>query len=228
MYHFTLSVADGQPLPPQGLVPRPAKRTGANALQLPPRSTIFLQGYGRAPQYRVVEGCVALSQSLPDGRRQIIDMVGPGRLLGIGIGERNPCSADTLSYVTLEPVLEVDHGDIERGLEEMVLRAQAHATLLGRKTAPERVASAILDLAVQFVRVSRSKRGTICFNLYPTRGELADWLGLTVETVSRCFTKLKRAGLIDFRHPEIVTLLQPAALAEIAAGNRPLDATHRM
>ena len=228
MYHFSLSAAEGQPLPPQRLAVPPAQRPGANALHLPPRSSIFLQGYGRAPQYRVVEGCVALSQSLSDGRRQIIDMVGPGRLLGIGIGERNPCSADTLSYVTLEPVVEVAHADLERGLEEMVVRAQAHATLLGRKTAPERVASAILDLAVQFVRVSRSKRGTICFNLYPTRGELADWLGLTVETVSRCFTKLKRAGLIDFRHPEIVTLLQPAALAEIAAGNRPLDPTHRM
>lgn len=226
MLQFTLKAADARALPPHLLSDKTGRRHGANALHLPPRSTVFLQGYGRAPQYRVLDGCVALSQSLPDGRRQIIDMVGPGRLLGIGVGEHNRCSADTLSYVTLEPVGEVDHRDLEQALEEMVLRAQAHATLLGRKTAPERVASAILDLAGQFVRPSRSKRETICFNLHPTRGELADWLGLTVETVSRCFTRLKRAGLIEFRHPEIVTLLQPQALADIAAGNRAIDNTH--
>ena len=226
MLQFTLKTADARALPPHLLSDKPGRRQAANVLHLPPRSSIFLQGYGRAPQYRVIEGCVALSQSLPDGRRQIIDMVGPGRLLGVGVGERNRCSADTLSYVTLEPVIEVDHLDLEQALEEMVLRAQAHATLLGRKTAPERVASAILDLAGQFVRPSRGKRETICFNLHPTRGELADWLGLTVETVSRCFSRLKRAGLIEFRHPEIVTLLQPAALADIAAGNRAIDNTN--
>ena len=179
----------------------------------------------RAPDrlFTLYAGWAFRYKSLPDGRRQIIDMVGPGRLLGVGVGERNRCSADTLSYVTLEPATEIDHPDLEQALEEMVLRAQSHATLLGRKNAPERVASAILDLADQFVRPSRSKRETICFNLHPTRGELADWLGLTVETVSRCFTRLKRAGLIEFRHPEIVTLLQPQALADIAAGNRAID-----
>lgn len=223
MLQFTLKAADARALPPHLLSDKPGRRQAANVLHLPPRSSIFLQGYGRAPQYRVIEGCVALSQSLPDGRRQIIDMVGPGRLLGVGVGERNRCSADTLSYVTLEPATEIDHPDLEQALEEMVLRAQSHATLLGRKNAPERVASAILDLADQFVRPSRSKRETICFNLHPTRGELADWLGLTVETVSRCFTRLKRAGLIEFRHPEIVALLQPQALADIAAGNRAID-----
>lgn len=217
MLHVLPKAADGRTLPPS---PRPSPRQAAATVQLPPRSTVFLEGFARGPQYRVIEGCVAVSQALPDGRRQIIDMVGPGRLLGIGLGERNRCTAETLSYVTLEPVGKAEPADLQAALHEMVLRGQALATLLGRKTASERVAFAILDLAGQFVRPAKGgKRGTICFTLYPTRGDLADWLGLTVETVSRCFTRLKRAGLIDFRHPEIVTLLKPEAITEIAAGN---------
>ncbi|GEO85864.1 MULTISPECIES: Crp/Fnr family transcriptional regulator [Alphaproteobacteria] len=228
MLQFSLKAANVRALPSQLLVEPAPTHHSPTVLRLSPRSTLFLEGYARAPQYRVVEGCVALSQSLSDGRRQIIDMIGPGRMVGIGVGERNRCSAETLSYVTLEAIDSVDHAELERGLEEMVLRAQAHATLLGRKTAPERVASAILDLADQFLRPSRGcKRNTICFNLHPTRGDLADWLGLTVETVSRCFTRIKKAGLIDFNHPEIVTLLQPATLAEIAAGSRAIDNTNQ-
>lgn len=223
MLHVLPKAADGHALPPQLLSSRPSLRQTVTTLQMPPRSTVFLEGFARGPQYRVIEGCVAVSQTLPDGRRQIIDMVGPGRLLGIGIGERNRCSAETLSYVVLEPVGKAEPVDLQAALHEMVLRGQALATLLGRKNAAERVASAILDLAGQFVRPAKGgKRGSICFTLYPTRGDLADWLGLTVETVSRCFTRLKRAGLIDFRQPEIVTLLKPEAMAQIAAGTATL------
>lgn len=219
MLHVLPKAADGCPLPPQFLSSRPIPRQTAATLQMPPRSTVYLEGFARGPQYRVIEGCVAVSQTLPDGRRQIIDMVGPGRLLGLGLGEHNRCSAETLSYVTLEPVGKAEPADLQDALHEMVLRGQALATLLGRKSAAERVAYAILDLAGQFARPGKSgKRGSICFTLHPTRGDLADWLGLTVETVSRCFTRLKRAGLIDFRHPEIVTLLKPEAMAAIAAG----------
>ncbi|EHS52012.1 putative transcriptional regulator, Crp/Fnr family [Rhizobium sp. PDO1-076] len=102
-------------------------------------------------------------------------------------------------------------------------RSQALTMLLGRKTAPERVACAILDLAGQFGRPARQrKRGAVTFHLYPTRGDLADWLGLTIETVSRCFTRLKRAGLIEFQTSDLVTLLEPAQLTQVASGNAPI------
>ena len=219
MLHVLPKAADGCPLPPQLLSPRPSLRQTATTLRMSPRSTVYLEGFARAPQYRVIEGCIAISQALPDGRRQIIDMVGPGRLLGLGLGEHNRCTAETLSYVTLEPVGKAEPADLQDALHEMVLRGQALATLLGRKSAAERVAYAILDLAGQFARPGKGgKRGAVCFTLHPTRADLADWLGLTVETVSRCFTRLKRAGLIDFRHPEIVTLLKPETMAAIAAG----------
>ncbi len=61
------------------------------------------------------------------------------------------------------------------------------------------------------------------FHLYPTRGDLADWLGLTLETVSRCLTRLKKAGLIDIRHGDLVTVLDPQQLSGVAAGDRSLS-----
>ncbi|RKE78282.1 helix-turn-helix domain-containing protein [Rhizobium sp. AG855] len=212
----------GPPLPAMMGVER--KSRAENAL-LPSRTTLFLEGFSRSPQYRVLEGCVATSQTLTDGRRQIIDLVGPGRLVGLGFGDRNRYSAETLGLTRLEPVAEpLSPGDLEASLGEMLARSQALAMLLGRKTAPERVASALLDLAGQFGRPARQqKRGAVTFHLFPTRTDLADWLGLTVETVSRCFTRLKKAGLIDFQHSDRVTLLEPLHLARVAAGDRPLS-----
>lgn len=210
-------------LPATSALTERCRRSGPQEFH-PPRSTLFLQGYARDRQYRLVEGCVALSQLLPDGRRQVLDILGPGRLIGAWTSDTSRCTAETLAYALIEPVEGLSAGENEAALRDMVARAQALALLLGRKTALERVATAILDLAAQFVRPTRSrKRGTVCFHLHPTRGDLADWLGLTVETVSRCFTRLKRAGLIDFQQPEIVTLLKPDAIAHIAAGGTVAD-----
>ena len=192
---------------------------------LPPRTMVFREGSASTPQYRVVDGCVATAQTLSDGRRQIIDLIGPGRLIGLGFGDRNRCSAETLGFTRLEAVSEtMAQGERDQAFAEMLARSQALVMLLGRKTAPERVASALLDLAGQFGRPARDKRrGAITFHLYPTRGDLADWLGLTLETVSRCLSRLKKAGLIDIRQGDLITLLDPQKLSGIAAGDRPLS-----
>lgn len=192
---------------------------------LPPRTVVFLEGLARSPQYRVVDGCVATAQTLTDGRRQIIDLVGPGRLIGLGFGDQNRYSAETLGFTRLEIVSEtMAQEERDLALSEMLARSQALVMLLGRKTAPERVASAVLDLARQFGRPARDrKRGAVTFHLYPTRGDLADWLGLTIETVSRCLTRIKKAGLIDIRHGDLVTVLDPQQLSGVAAGARALS-----
>lgn len=201
---------------------RPDTRAESREL-LAPRTVIFREGFDAVPQLRLTNGCVALSRSLPDGRRQIIDIVGPGRLIGLAFGERSRTTAETLTYCQVEPARELSLAELHKVVNEMVLRIEAHAILLGRKTVPERIASAILDLAGQFARPERGRRSATTFNLYLTRGEMADWLGLTVETVSRCFQRFKRAGLVGFTDPQIVTLLQPAVLQAIAAGRRQFD-----
>lgn len=192
---------------------------------LPPRTVVFLEGLSPSPQYRVVDGCVATAQTLADGRRQIIDLVGPGRLIGLGCGDQNRYSAETLGFTRLEAVSQsMLQDERDRALSEMLARSQSLVMLLGRKTAPERVASAVLDLARQFGRPARArKRGAVTFHLYPTRGDLADWLGLTIETVSRCLTRLKKAGLIDIRHGDLVTVLDPQQLSGVADGDRSLS-----
>lgn len=104
-----------------------------------------------------------------------------------------------------------------RTLQSMLSRLLAHATLLGRKTAPEKVTSTLLDLATRFSRKSDCARNEEVFNLYLTRADLADWLGLTLETVSRCINAFKRERLVAFDQLEIVTLLERGLLSEIAA-----------
>ena len=67
--------------------------------------------------------------------------------------------------------------------------------------------AALIDLALQFGRPARDrKRGAVTFHLYPTRGDLADWLGLTIETVSRQISALKRDGVITLEGNRRVTV----------------------
>jgi CRP/FNR family transcriptional regulator len=211
--------------PASSVISKPTRPNSLAGPLLPPKTVVFLEGLAGAPQYRVVDGCVAIAQSLSDGRRQIIDLVGPKRLIGLGLGEHIRYSAETLGFTRLEVVPDtMSQGERDLALGEMLARSQGLVMLLGRKTAPERVAFAILDLARQFGRPAREKRrGAITFHLYPTRGDLADWLGLTVETVSRCFTRLKKAGLIDIQRGDLVTVLDPQQLSGLAAGDRPLS-----
>ncbi|MUO85273.1 Crp/Fnr family transcriptional regulator [Agrobacterium vitis] len=183
-----------------------------------PGTVLFRQGQPSAPQYWLSQGCIALSQTLADGRRQIVDIVGPGGLVGVALGDRNRMTAQTLSYCHIKRYHADGIGKICEAVGDAILRIEAHTMLLGRKTAPERVASAILDLSQRFPRPQRMQSEGRVFNLYLGRGDLADWLGLSLETVSRCFTRFKRAGLIDFEDPQIVTLLDIPTLQMFADG----------
>lgn len=167
--------------------------------------------------YRVVDGCLAVYHLLADGRRQITDIIGPGRAISHQPEHDGNRSIKALTYTEIEildpaadPVLSA-----EIALEAL-MRLTRHATLLGRMNAAEKVANGLLDLAAQFPRKTRFGRPVL--TLYLTRGDLADWLGLTVETVSRTLNQFKRDGLIDYSHAEIVTLMRPERLKEIASG----------
>ena len=173
--------------------------------------------------YRVVDGCLAVYHLLADGRRQITDIIGPGRAILHQPGHDGNRSIKALTYTEIElldpaanPVLTA-----ETALEAL-MRLTRHATLLGRMNASEKVANGLLDLAEQFPRKMRQGRPVL--TLYLTRGDLADWLGLTVETVSRTLNQFKRDGLIDYSHAEIVTLSRPERLKQIASGNTSANA----
>ncbi|MEI2297047.1 Crp/Fnr family transcriptional regulator [Ensifer sp. MJa1] len=196
-------------------------------------STLLYEGGRNRSLYRVLDGCIVLSQLLDDGRRQITDVLGPGRVFGFTIDGRNIATAETLSIARIETLadqeLNASNPSVASELRTALHRLQAHVTLLGRKTASEKVASALVELGRVFDRNGGSGvPARLGFHLYLTRADLADWLGLTVETVSRCLNRFKREGLIDFNHPKSMRVLDPERL-EAAAGfarHRPRGGTH--
>lgn len=105
--------------PASSATPRPTRPTLAGPL-LPPRTVVFLGGLAGSPHYRVVDGYVATAQTLSDGRRQIIDL-GPGRLIGLGLGEHTRYSAETLCFTRLEAVSDtISQSERDLALSEML------------------------------------------------------------------------------------------------------------
>jgi CRP/FNR family transcriptional regulator, anaerobic regulatory protein len=165
---------------------------------------------------------------LPDGRRQIIGFAGPGHFLGLA-GATNIVSAETMEPVKLcrftraaMAQIFTEFPQLERKLldvtmHELVL-GQQQMLLLGRKTAMERIASFLLSWAA---RESLCAEGNLPrpgarLKLPLSRTDLADHLGLTIETVSRSLSALRRDGLIDIPNMREVLLLRPQALSDIA------------
>lgn len=168
----------------------------------------------------ILDGCVALCRSLPGERRQILDILGQGRILFPGNTDGCTCAAITMTHTRLRPMSSDKAADRVCGEVNLMLqRSLDHSLLLGRKTAAERVATALLDLSEQFSEAGKNCGHTVSFRLVLTRADLADWLGLTLETVSRCLNHFKREGLVSFSSSGHVTIMEPQYLSAIAAGD---------
>ncbi|GAA4158954.1 Crp/Fnr family transcriptional regulator [Shinella granuli] len=219
MFNGTLLGASSPVLPIDCLKLNREASGGTRLRLVTPGTNIILQGIRRDATVRIVEGCICLFHQLADGRRQILDVLGAGRVFGNALAYTTRYSAVALTFTHLETIdVDAERDGVEDELRLMLHRSHAHAILLGRKTAAEKVATALLDLAQQFARRSSDAANTTTFTLYLTRADLADWLGLTLETVSRCLNSFKRDGLIAFKHPEIITIVDEDALHLLAAG----------
>ena len=174
---------------------------------------IFGEGEACRYVYRVLSGAVRTYRVLSDGRRQIVEFHTAGDVFGLD-GER--CHAIGAEAVR-ETVLQVMRRDAflhqqgsEAAIQALVKkfhRAQAHMLLLGRHTACERVAAFLLDF--------RKRSGADVIDLPMSRQDIADYLGLTIETVSRTFTQLQAARQIDLVSCRRVILCDPDALERI-------------
>ncbi|WP_226016728.1 Crp/Fnr family transcriptional regulator [Novosphingobium sp. FKTRR1] len=175
----------------------------------------------------VIEGVLKLTTSTEDGREQIVGVAYPSDFIGRPFGQTSKASVVALTdarvcvfarndfdrFAREHPGLE--HKLLERTLAELD-RTRAWMMLLGRKTAPEKIATFLLEMSE---RLSESdctpKFGPARrFQLPFSRQQVADVLGLTIETVSRQFTRLKNDGVIELpsrREVEIVD--RPALLA---------------
>jgi CRP-like cAMP-binding protein len=167
----------------------------------------------------IVTGAVLVSRLLGDGRRQVVDIVGPGRLFGFDFNGKRDCAAEALRSTK---VYRFDLSEAERrpafseriskAMAEEIQRLRDLATLLGRKSARERVAS-FLCTALEDM-----PNDGVILHLPVTRGEIGDHLGLTLETVSRTFSQLRRERLIAAGRRDEIEVLNYPGLLKLARG----------
>ena len=188
---------------------------------------VFAEGDTVSHVYRVETGAVALFKLLADGRRQIVGFAYPGDLVGLGAEDEHAMNAQAIKPTRLRCLpLSGLHRSVAQDpslgvkLYQAVARELASARDLmlttGQRTATERVVSFLLAFSR---RNARNGQDPTAFELPMTRADIGDFLGLTIETVSRTFTKLKTAGLIELAHSSHVKLVDVEALEGLADGD---------
>jgi len=176
--------------------------------------------------FNITSGSVRVYKLLPDGRRQITGFLFAGDFLGLATGDTYVFSAEAIEPVTACRFRKSDYRRLIRetpALETTLLdrathelaAAQNQMLLLGRKTALERVSTFLLELPAHDP-ARRGPDGRV--HLPMTRAEIADYLGLTIETVSRVFTRLKTRGVIRLLSLTALQIENPEALLALAEG----------
>jgi CRP/FNR family nitrogen fixation transcriptional regulator len=169
--------------------------------------------------YRVVRGVVRTSRVTADGRRQVGAFYYPGDLFGLEPGPDHRFGADALDDCEILAVrrsavraaagdAELDRAILEAQRLEME-RLQEHVVMLGRKSARERVASFLMSVAQ---RVDDDHA-----DLAMGRQDMADYLGLTIETVSRMLTQLQGEAIVEFPSSRRFQIRKWTALEALAA-----------
>src|SRR5579875_3739274 len=201
----------------RGLGPQATSRiaTVGTRQHLSAGKTLFAEGDPAENIYEVIRGTLRLCKLMPDGRRQITGFLSAGHLLGVSHGDLHLYTAEAITAVTLcryprarfaRRLLAVTSDELRSAQDQMLL--------LGRKTAVEKIASFLLTMA------ERQRAGDeACEIQIPMgRADIADYLGLTVETVSRTLTTLKRDGFIAIPTPVRLVLRDRKGLEKLAAG----------
>jgi len=186
--------------------------------------TVFAQEEMTTSFYNLLEGVLRLYKLLPDGRRQIVGFALPGDFLGMTTSARHSFSADAIGPVAVCQFSKTafarfieNKPHLLRRINELTVRelsqAQDHMVLLGRRSAEEKVASFLIGWRDRLVHL----RGPLKRVPLPMcRQDIADFLGLTIETVSRTLTKLERDRVIEIA-PGSVNLVDPSRAEALAA-----------
>ncbi len=186
---------------------------------------VFFEGDDARNLFVLISGALKLYKLLPDGRRQITGFLYAGDFLGLAFNDVYQYTAEALGPSRL---CRLPRARIEALLDDLprlasrllnlasteLAAAQAQMLLLGRKTAQERLASFLLHLTQR--AGARIDARDDMIHLPMSRADIADFLGLTVETVSRSFSKLKSSRLIALREGGQVQIRDPKGLAAIA------------
>ena len=188
------------------------------------RETIFAQEEMTTSFYNLQHGVMRLYKLLSDGRRQIVGFALPGDFLGLAASSRHHVSADAIGPVELCQFSRAafarfsqDKPDLLRRINELAVRelgqAQDHIVLLGRRSAEEKVATFLFRWHDRMAQATEPLRTV---PLPMSRQDIADYLGLTIETVSRTLTRFERDGMIEIM-PGGVGLLDTARFKALAS-----------
>lgn len=177
----------------------------------------------------VIEGVLKLSTGTGDGREQIVGIVYPADFIGRPFGAQSPHTVTAMTDARVCTFTRGDfdafarqHPDLEHKLLERTLteldRARHWMLLLGRKSASEKVATFLLEMSDRLVdRTCALDSGPLAaFTLPFGRQQIADILGLTIETVSRQLTKLRNDGLVDLPSRRDIVIRNRDGLAHMA------------
>lgn len=194
-------------------------------LNLAPGQTLFHEGDPLSRVFTLTRGTVKLYKILSDGRRHVVGFAHPGDFLGISVDDEHAFSAEALEDAQLcwFPRSRFDdfiaaHSPMRSELYRLAAHdlaaAQQQLVLLGRKTALERLATFLLGLANRAEQVTGKPAALV--RLPMSRSDIADFLGLTKETVSRVLSALRRQRVIRLQEVDKVEILDREALARLA------------
>ena len=192
--------------------------------------TIFWEGDDAVVVANVIKGVLKVSMSMSDGREQIVGIVFSSDFIGRPFGQQSPHSVTALtdaelcifsrspfdSFARQHP--ELEHKLLRRTLNELD-RAHEWMLRLGKKTATERIATLLLEMSVRLGETGCTvDNGALdAFELPLDRQQIGDVLGLTIETVSRQFSRLKADGVIHLPDRRTVAIRDRARLQYLSA-----------
>ena len=185
---------------------------------------LFCQGDNANFVYELLEGVVCCYNISSDGRRQVLSFGYPGDLIGLVQGDTHRYSSEVLVSARILRIprsMLLATASQRPELGQKLLRfattelavMQDHFAILGRKSAVEKVAAFLLASAKRCVDEDGL---SATFDLPMTRADIGDYLGLTLETVSRSMTALKISGAIDLPQPHTLVVRDILALENIA------------
>lgn len=195
--------------------------------QTVPAGTLIAEEGGLAADvFTLRSGCVRLFNLMPDGRRHIMGFLFAGDFIGLGLGDHFVFSAQAIGEVSF---CRFHRGSFDRivgenphlasVLSDRVLedlnQTRAQLLVLGRKTAEERMASLLLWLSD---KNGVAKANGLVIGLPMSRSDIADYLGITTETVSRIFTRFRARKILTSQGNSQVTVLDKSALKALSAG----------
>jgi len=196
-------------------------------LTVAPGQALFYESDPAEHLYIIRSGCARVYKLLSDGRRMITGFLFDSDFIGLASSDRYAYTAEAITELRMcrypRKRLE-DFFEKYPSIETRMLRvatnelaaAQDQMVLLGRKTAQEKLASFLYLLSERAIR--RGDSGSL-LGLPMNRTDIGDYLGLTIESVSRCFTQIRKTGAIELATAHSVRILDKAGLQALTGSD---------